>query len=165
MSEPSSTSQSIWILAEQKLCQDKKKNKIFEAYLGILQFQYGSELSPRGSIEYQNQLRKLLNNKLRKLEENKWKPRMPGLKNILLIKDIIAAAATASPPAAIACSGVGVLLSVRAFEFHLVDLHVDCSLASCAYRRGTHATFGRLERQFWNHSSNSSDGRHLSLQV
>ena len=64
------TEESLWILAERCLCQDKIKSKIFHAYLEITQSQCGTKLGPENSTEYQNELRKLLNRKINELESN-----------------------------------------------------------------------------------------------
>jgi hypothetical protein len=107
------------------LSKDKEKRKILKAYLEILGSELGSELKPSGSIDRQKQLCQLLDTKTQELEDKKWNVRFGdhavevsnlldgAFKNVLIAKDLINSAAVASPPAAIACAGVTVVLTVR----------------------------------------------------
>jgi hypothetical protein len=114
--------------AEQMLSKDKEKRKILKAYLDILGAELGSELKPSGSIDRQKQLCQLLHTKTQELEDKKGlgscgrfgdhavevNNLLDGaFKNVLIAKDLINSAAIASPPAAIACAGVTVVLTVR----------------------------------------------------
>jgi hypothetical protein len=140
-------SRNLWSLGEDELCKDQKKNEVFEAYLGILATHYGEELAPRGTQKYQTQLRDLLNGKTKEVEANQWKPHTKSLKNILLVKDIISTAASASPPASIACAGVSVVLTVSSGPHYSLLI----SLAAGSHRGTTRKAIRRFERELWNY--------------
>ncbi|KAI9862582.1 MAG: hypothetical protein M1813_004434, partial [Trichoglossum hirsutum] len=120
----SSETGNIWVRAEQMLSKDERKREVFQAYLGILESQLGSKLQPSGTADRQKQLCQLLDDKTQELEDEKWKvqfgdhkvevaDKLTGaLKNVLIAKDLINSASIASPPAAIACAGITVLLTV-----------------------------------------------------
>jgi hypothetical protein len=120
----SSEADNLWVRAEQMLSNDKRKTKILQAYLEILESELGSELKPSGTADRQKQLCQLLDAKTQELEDKKWKVQFSdhkvevrdlltgAFKNILIAKDLINSAASASPPAAIACAGVTVVLTV-----------------------------------------------------
>ena len=107
------------------LSKDTEKRKILQAYLEILGSELGSELKPSGSIDRQRQLCQLLDTKTQELEGKKWNVRFGdhavevstlldgAFKNVLIAKNLINSAVIASPPAAIACAGVTVVLTVR----------------------------------------------------
>jgi len=115
---------SIWVRAEKKLSNDEKTKEIFQAYLGILESQLRSKLQPSGTTDRQKQLCQLLDDKIKGLEDKKWKVRFGdhkldvsgklagAFRNILIAKDLIQLPSIASPPAAIVCAGVTVLLTV-----------------------------------------------------
>ena len=115
---------SIWVRAEKKLTNDEKKKELFQAYLGILESQLGWKLKAGGTADRQKQLCQLLNDKTKELEDKKWKVRFGDHKvdvsdklarafqNVLIAKDLIISASSTSPPAAIACIGVTLLLTV-----------------------------------------------------
>ena len=115
---------NLWVKAEQKLMDDSSKSKLWQSYLEILASELGSDLKPSGTDERQNQLCQLLDAKAEELKEKKWKLRFGDhtvavgdlltrvSKNVLIAKDLINSAAKASPPAAIACAGVTVVLTV-----------------------------------------------------
>jgi hypothetical protein len=124
----SSEADNLWVRAEQILSNDKRKREILQAYLGILESQLGSELKPSGTADRQKQLCQLLDAKTQELENKKWKVRFGdhnvevrdlltgAFKNVLIAKDLIHSAASASPPAAIACAGVTIVLTVRPYQ-------------------------------------------------
>jgi hypothetical protein len=119
----SSEADNLWVRAEQMLSNDKTKTKILQAYLEILESELGSELKPSGTADRQKQLCQLLDAKTQELEDKKWKVRfgdhnvevrdqlIRAFKNVMIAKDLINSAAHASPPAAIACAGVTVVLT------------------------------------------------------
>jgi hypothetical protein len=119
-----SEADNLWVRAEQMLSNDKRKTKILQAYLEILESELGSELKLSGTADRQKQLCQLLDAKTQELEDKKWKVRFGdhnvevrdlltgAFKNVLIAKDLINSAARASPPAAIACAGVTVVLTV-----------------------------------------------------
>lgn len=114
----------LWERAEQILSNDQGKKEILQVYLEILESELGSGLKARGTVDRQEQLCELLDAKTRELEKNKWmlqfgeynvdfRTLLTGaFKSVLLVKDIVHSAASANPPAAIACAGVTVILTV-----------------------------------------------------
>jgi hypothetical protein len=114
----------LWERAEQILSNDQGKKEILQAYLEILESELGSGLKARGTVDRQEQLCELLDTKTRELEKRKWILEFGeynvdfrtlltrAFKSVLLAKDIVNSAASASPPAAIACAGVTVILTV-----------------------------------------------------
>jgi hypothetical protein len=120
----SSEADNIWVRAEQMLSNDKRKREIFQAYLEILESELGSGLKPSGTADRQKQLCQLLDAKTQELEDKKWKVRFGdhnvevrdlltgAFKNVLTANQLIKSAASASAPAAIACAGVTVVLTV-----------------------------------------------------
>lgn len=115
---------NLWLRAEQSLLQDKSKCKLWNTYLEILESELESKLEPSGSPESQQQLSELIEKKTHELESAQWKVRLGEmdlnirntisriLKNILLAKDITNGISNASPPAAIACAGAFVVITV-----------------------------------------------------
>ena len=111
--------------AEQVLSNDEKIKHIWQAYLEGLGSELGLKVKPNGDIGWQAQVSELLDAKAKELEEKNWKVHFGDhtvevrdlltrtFKSILAAKDIINSAASASPPAAIACAGATVILSVR----------------------------------------------------
>jgi len=120
----SSEDDNLWMRAEQMLSGDKRKRKIWQTYLEILGSELGSELKPSTTADRQKQLCQLLDAKTQELEDKKWTVRFGdhgveardlltgAFKNVLIAKDLINSAASASPPAAIACAGVTIVLTV-----------------------------------------------------
>ncbi|KAJ6084525.1 hypothetical protein N7486_011325 [Penicillium sp. IBT 16267x] len=97
-SEPSvgavtTNKEDLWAQAKQSLSADPKKKEILDEATGILEA-YGLKLDGN-----HQQLCSFLDDRVSELEEKKW-----------MVKDIVSAAASASPPAAIACVGVTVCL-------------------------------------------------------
>ncbi|GAB1206414.1 hypothetical protein APSETT445_005101 [Aspergillus pseudonomiae] len=124
--------ESLWVRAEQLLREDDKKRRIWQASLDILEEEFGSRLQPTGKTDLRRQFCNLLDAKTRDLEGKKWSVRFGDhriavkdqlirvFQNVLIAKDAIGHAANLSPPAAIACAGVTVVLSlvVQAAEQH-----------------------------------------------
>jgi N-terminal domain of NWD NACHT-NTPase len=114
----------LWERAEQILSNDQGKREILQAYFEILESELGSGLKARGTADRQEQLCELLDAKTKELEKKKWMlqfgeynvdfriPLTRAFKSVLLVKDIVNSAAIASPPAAIACAGVTIILTV-----------------------------------------------------
>jgi hypothetical protein len=123
----SSTTNSLWERAEKMLIDDKKKKKIWDTYLEILESELGSELAPGETADRQQQLCLLLDNKTKELDKKQWMVQFGDhsvgvgdlftktFKNVLIARNIINSAASSSPPAAIACAGATVVLSVSKF--------------------------------------------------
>lgn len=85
----------------------------------------GLKAGPHGTADHQ-QLRSFLDTKVDELEQKKWMVRVDDhyigvrdqltrlIRNILVLKDVVSTAASASPPAAIVCAGMTVSLLVSA---------------------------------------------------
>ncbi|RAH41751.1 uncharacterized protein BO95DRAFT_517666, partial [Aspergillus brunneoviolaceus CBS 621.78] len=134
---PRSTSppSDLWILAEQKMKQNPDLAEVLSESMDILESQYRLDLE-HGDPSYHEQLCKLLNAKTAEAETKKWEVH-PGdysvpvrdqlnkvFKNILAFKEVVSTAASASPPASIACAGVMVCFTmiIQAVEQHAVLL-------------------------------------------
>ena len=117
-SQTDSSGHNLWQRAELELRKDRRKKKIFDAFIQILEVHYGLQLGDQGSLEFQVRMWTVFDCAIQKLEvaKNKWTTLTTGSKNVLLIKDLINAAATSSPPAAVACAGIGIILTVRYFK-------------------------------------------------
>ena len=103
----------LWQRAEDKLCQDSAKAKVYKAYLEILGLDSDSLVTRRLM-----DARHVLDTKSQELREAQSQLRsslLKAVKNVLLFKDLINGAANASPIAAIACAGSIALLMVSAF--------------------------------------------------
>lgn len=112
-----SEADNIWVRAEKKLSEDNEKRKILQAYLDILESELGSKLKPSGTADRQKQLCQLLDSKTQELEDKNNDKQFSNLlagafKNVLIAKDLVNSAAIVSPPAAIACAGVTIVLTV-----------------------------------------------------
>ncbi|GIJ89300.1 hypothetical protein Asppvi_008237 [Aspergillus pseudoviridinutans] len=121
----------LWLKAELLLKKDEKTSKILAAATEILEADFHFQV-PSNALIARDQICSFLNAQARELEEKKWVVTLGGhsikvadqltrtFRNVLIIKDVINTAATASPPAAIACAGVmvGLLLIVQAVEQH-----------------------------------------------
>lgn len=122
---PQSTSQpsDLWILAEQKMKQNRELAEVLSESMDILKSQYRLDLQ-HGDPSYHEQLCKLLNAKTAEAETKKWEVHLGDhsvpvrdqlnkvFKNILAVKEVVSTAASASPPASIACAGVMVCFGV-----------------------------------------------------
>jgi hypothetical protein len=159
----SSEADDLWVRAEQMLSNDQRKRKILQAYLEILESELGSELKPSGTADRQKQLCQLFDAKTQELEDKKWKVRFGdhdvevmdqltgAFKNVLIAKDLINSAASASPPAAIACAGVTVVLTVSS---HLSkqrcsnpDEACPLNVTRCAFRHAYSSAASRSSRR------------------
>ncbi|KAF7182640.1 hypothetical protein CNMCM7691_002301 [Aspergillus felis] len=117
--------------AELLLKKDEKTSKILAAATEILEADFHFQV-PSNALIARDQICSFLDAQARKLEEKKWVVTLGGhsvaveerltrtFRNVLMVKDVINTAATASPPAAVACAGVmvGLLLVVQAVEQH-----------------------------------------------
>jgi hypothetical protein len=118
------TDVDMWAIAEAKLRQDAQKRKKLEQYDRILADYFGAELKPAGSRERREQLLGFLGAEIDKLNQPESETRLSRCSNkakrffqsavrcVMASKDVITAAATPCLPAAVACAGVTVLLSV-----------------------------------------------------
>ncbi|KAE8376954.1 hypothetical protein BDV26DRAFT_305203 [Aspergillus bertholletiae] len=118
----------LWIRAEQQLRQNSELDKALTESHRILKSEYGLTLQP-GDTSHHKRL-------LGMLEERKWSIQLGDhkfsvkeqlikvSKNVLAIKDILTPAASASPPAALACAGLTACFTiiVQAAEQHTLLL-------------------------------------------
>ncbi|OGM47648.1 hypothetical protein ABOM_004315 [Aspergillus bombycis] len=103
-------SKDLWIKAEKKLRQTPELDKVLTDSVKILEDDYGLSLKP-GDTSHHKRLRELL-------EERKWVIHLGNhhvgvgeqitniSKNVVAIKDLVSPAASASPPASLACAGI-----------------------------------------------------------
>ncbi|PYH75959.1 hypothetical protein BO82DRAFT_297472, partial [Aspergillus uvarum CBS 121591] len=115
--------------------QNRELAEVLSDSMDILESQYRLDLQ-RGDPSYHEQLCKLLNAKTAEAETKKWEVHLGDhsvvvrdqlnkvLKNILVVKEVVSTAASASPPASIACAGVMVCFTmiIQAVEQHAVLL-------------------------------------------
>jgi len=114
----------MWTIAEKKLRNDPQKCEKLEEYDRILENQLGSKLRPIGTQERRKQVLDFLDSGIKRLEDTDSDTRLRKcskkakrfFKNavgcIVATQGIISAAAAPCLPAAAACAGVTVLLSV-----------------------------------------------------
>jgi hypothetical protein len=117
-----SNDNDMWTVAQKKLRQDPQKCKKLEKYDRILADHFGAELKGVGTLERQEQFLELLNSEVPKLDNSDSRLSRCSRKAkrcfksavgcVIASKDIITAATTPCLPAAAACAGVVVLLSV-----------------------------------------------------
>ena len=125
----------LWDRAERELRRDPAKRKIHDAYLRILEENYGSKLGT--NVEREAQLRLLLDSKCREIQEKKLRIRLGSersvelrnllvdvSKKILAVRDLVVGAASASPPAAIALAGGMALLLVGFSFIEISEAHI-----------------------------------------
>ena len=113
----------LWIKAEKDLRDDPQQRKFLDNAANVLE-QRGLKIGTSGSRSHQ-QLCSFLEEKSRALEDKKWmvgdhefasKAQLVKIfQHVLMVKDIVNTAASISPPAAIACAGLTVTLTVRHF--------------------------------------------------
>lgn len=137
-----------WLRAEWQLKQNETTNKILTASVEILEIHFGLNVQTHGITG--RELCGFLDTKTRELEEKKWVVRFGGHKlgveeqltrafqNILMVKDVYNTAASASPPAAIACAGVTIGLLVRLLlPQSMLSFNSESSVVCCASFRAT----------------------------
>jgi hypothetical protein len=172
-----SEADNIWLRAEKTLSEDNEKKKIFQAYLEILESEFGTKLKPSGTADRQKQLCQLLDSKTQELED-KWKVRFGdhdkqignllhgAFKNVLMAKDLVNSAASANPPAAIACAGVTVVLTVSITPYQCtqcVFIFAYISAASHSSRRAKYNSSQGLGIYLRVNLPPSHHGRSLSI--
>lgn len=118
----SSEPEDLWAKAEQRLAQDEKMGRILKKATEIVE-ESGLKAGSHGTANHQ-QLRSFLNTKVDELEQKKWTVRFDDryievrdqltrlIRHILVLKDVVNTAASASPPAALTCAGLTVSLLV-----------------------------------------------------
>lgn len=119
---------TAWLTGEQKLRDDKAKTALLEKYNEILGFELDidTDLESLEPAVRSTLLSQVLKKKVLELEAKKITILLgctpgfeKGLKdvfqNLLLAKDLVSAAASASPPASIACAGIAVILTVSCY--------------------------------------------------
>jgi hypothetical protein len=122
--EDSDKDNDMWTTAEKRLREDPQKRKKLEEYDRILEEHFGARLEPIGTPERREQFRGFLNSEIEKLNDADSDTRLSRCSNkakrffksaaacVIASKDIIAPATAACLPAAVACTGVVVILSV-----------------------------------------------------
>ena len=114
---------NAWLKAEEQLKEERGKRALLEKYDEILGLELGIDLKSLEPTDHHKQLVQLLEKKVQELESKKitvllgctpgFEERLKDIfQNVLTAKDLISAAASASPPASIACAGVTVILTV-----------------------------------------------------
>ena len=119
------TKSNLWAIAEQRLRDSAEKGKIMQEYDRILEEKMGFKLEPVGTPERQKQFLDFIDLESKKLDKRakdisclgkyteKAKTSLRTVVDcVLAIKGVINTAASACLPAAIACAGVTVLLTV-----------------------------------------------------
>jgi len=119
------TKSNLWAIAEQRLRDSAENGKIMQEYDRILEEKMGFKLEPVGTPERQRQFLHFIDLESKKLDKRakdisclgkyteKAKTSLRTVVDcILAIKGVINTAASACLPAAIACAGVTVLLTV-----------------------------------------------------
>jgi hypothetical protein len=121
--EPSPQPNDLWVRAEQTLRHNTELDKILTASMEILESSYGLKLQ-LGDRSHHKQLCDFLEDKAIQVEEKKWVIHLENhnitvrdqlvkvFKNVLAIKDIVNTAASASPPASLACAGITACFAV-----------------------------------------------------
>jgi hypothetical protein len=121
--EPTHQPSDLWVRAEQTLRHNSELDKILTASAEILETNYGLTVHP-GDTSHHEQLCDFLEAKAIQVEEKKWVIHLGNhsitvrdqlttvFKNVLAIKDIINTAASASPPASLACAGITACFAV-----------------------------------------------------
>ncbi|KAA8645102.1 uncharacterized protein ATNIH1004_009317 [Aspergillus tanneri] len=129
--EPTPQPNDLWVRAEQILRQSSELDKILKASAEILEYYYSLKLQP-GDTSYHKRLCDFLEAKAIQVEEKKWAIHLGNhsitvrdqltkvFRNVLAIKDIVNTAASASPPASLACAGITACFAmvVQAVEQH-----------------------------------------------
>lgn len=114
----------MWTKADKKLRMDPQKREKLESYDRILEQQLGSKLKPIGTLERRKQVLDYVDSEIKRFKDADtetwmWKcsKRAKGffentVSCVLCVQNIINTAAMPCLPAAVACAGVTVLLSV-----------------------------------------------------
>jgi hypothetical protein len=122
--QPLQATDDLWARAEEALKCDPVKKKVFEDYLEILGQRLDSKLEPADGHDRHKQLCQLIEVETKELEDKKWKFQVGeytrdvadlfqrSFKAILSVKDLVNTAASSCPPAALACAGATVILTV-----------------------------------------------------
>ncbi|RAK81295.1 uncharacterized protein BO72DRAFT_369375, partial [Aspergillus fijiensis CBS 313.89] len=112
---------NLWQRAEDNLNSDRDKQRLLQAVYETLAEELGEELQPIGTAGRQVQLDRLFQKRVNALEKQKWKIQfgdqsvvvqdlVNGLfEKVLVVKGLVDTAASASPPAALACAGLSVV--------------------------------------------------------
>jgi hypothetical protein len=140
----------LWARAEEALKCDPVKKKVFEDYLEILGQRLDSKLEPTDGHDRHKQLCQLIDVETKELEDKKWKFQVGdytrdvadlfqrSFKAILSVKDLVNAAASSCPPAALACAGATVVLTVSVCVQYLSEIRcrtrIRCAHLSIAPR-------------------------------
>jgi hypothetical protein len=115
---------NLWQRAEAKLNSNLEKQQLIQAAYAALTVELGEELQPIGSSARQAQLNKLFQRRVSALERQKWKIQFGDhevavqdlvtstFEKVLVVKGLVDTAASASPPAALACAGLSVVFTL-----------------------------------------------------
>jgi len=162
-----SNDNDMWTIAEKKLRQDPQKRKKLEKYDSILADHYGLNLKDVGTLERREQFLELLNSEIPKLDniDSDSDSRLSRCSRkakrcfksavgcVIASKGIITAATTPCLPAAVACAGVVVLLSVSLVITWGVSDTKYVPLVLCSSCRSAASSFRWLKCRFWLDSS------------
>ena len=113
------TSEDLWLRAEEELCKDEKRKKVFQEFVSILENEHGSKPAPFSVVRDQERLREFLTRKTKELEERTKRCTFARFSNSTLVaKDVLAALGSTHPPAtSIAFAGIVVTLNVCSYVF------------------------------------------------
>ncbi|KAJ9483560.1 hypothetical protein VN97_g9836 [Penicillium thymicola] len=121
-------SEDLWAKARQRLAEDKKMSLILEEASRIVE-ESGLKIGSNGAADYQ-QLHISLDARVEELKQKELviqiddhyikvrEQLVRAIRNVLVLKDLVTAAASASPPVAIICAGmtVSLILFIRAAD-------------------------------------------------
>ncbi|KAJ5102458.1 hypothetical protein N7532_002987 [Penicillium argentinense] len=115
---------NLWQRAEDKLNASPDTQELLQASYQSLTAELGEELQPIGTAARQAQLDRLFQCRADALEKEKWTIQFgdhevgvqdmvsSAFEKVLMVKDLIDTAASASPPAALACAGLSVVFTL-----------------------------------------------------
>ncbi|KAI9044697.1 uncharacterized protein KD926_011667 [Aspergillus affinis] len=121
---PDGKPSNLWQRAEQQLWDNPDKQRLLQATYEALSSELGGELQPIGSSSRQAQLNELFQRRADALEKEKWRIQFGDhevlvqdlvtstFDKMLMVKDLVSTAASASPPAALACAGLSVVFTL-----------------------------------------------------
>jgi hypothetical protein len=132
----------MWKIAEAQIRRDKKKNKLLDAYYGILKSKLKEDLEPAGTPERQKQISEFIESESKSFHDtSKLGDFASVLKKAanctLKAQKVISAAAQPCLPASIACAGVMLVLSVSpSLWLHTPDIDAQIALQSSRQSTG-----------------------------
>ncbi|KAJ5652010.1 hypothetical protein N7507_009436 [Penicillium longicatenatum] len=115
---------NLWQRAEIRLNSNPDKRQLIQAAHAALTADLGEELEPSGTSARQAQLSRLFQHRVNALERQKWRIQFGDhevaiqdlvastFEKVLVVKGLVDTAASASPPAALACAGLSVVFTL-----------------------------------------------------